>query len=228
MGHAITLQAEDGHSFSAYEAGGVDLPYALVVVQEIFGVNDHIRHVCDDFAARGFHVISPALFDRAQPGTELGYGKAGIDQGLALRAQIPLEKTLLDLRASAAALAHKRGSGRSKPGIIGYCWGGTLAWQAATHTHDFAAAVCWYGGGIAASRNETPHCPVEMHFGGQDSSIPHMDVTAIREAQPGIEIFVYDEAGHGFGCAERSSFNAEAYLLAQQRSVAFLEAHLKG
>lgn len=107
MGQIITLTAQDGHRFSAYEAGQEN-PYALVVVQEIFGVNDHIRAVCDEFAARGFHVIAPALFDRAAPDTVLGYDKAGIDTGLSLRAQIPLEKTLLDLAASAAALKHKK------------------------------------------------------------------------------------------------------------------------
>ncbi|MFT9384906.1 MAG: dienelactone hydrolase family protein [Acetobacter orientalis] len=221
MGQNITLVAQDGHEFAAYEAGQPEQPYALVVVQEIFGVNAHIRHVCDRFAAKGFHVIAPALFDRAQPGTELGYDKAGIETGLNLRSQIPLEKTLLDLQACAAALKSK------KVGIIGYCWGGTLAWQAACNTNAFAAAVGWYGAGIAASRNQTPHCPVELHFGGQDHSISHMDVTAIREAQPNIEIFVYDDAEHGFGCVERSSFNSDAYELAQKRSVHFLEARLR-
>lgn len=221
MGQNITLVAQDGHQFSAYEAGHAEQPYALVVVQEIFGVNEHIRHVCDDFAQRGFYVIAPAIFDRAKPATELGYDKAGIETGLNLRSQIPLEKTLLDLQASAAALKHK------KVGIIGYCWGGTLAWEAACKTRSFAAAVGWYGGGIAASRNQTPHCPVELHFGGQDQSIPHMDVAAIREAQPNIEIFVYDDAEHGFGCEARSSFNFDAYELAQKRSVHFLESHLR-
>lgn len=220
MGQIITLTAQDGHRFSAYEAGQEN-PYALVVVQEIFGVNDHIRAVCDEFAAQGFHVIAPALFDRAAPDTVLGYDKAGIDTGLSLRAQIPLEKTLLDLAASAAALKHK------KTGIIGYCWGGTLAWEAACKLDVFAAAVGWYGAGIAAARNQTPHCPVELHFGGEDHSIPHMDVTAIRDAQPEIEIFVYDDAQHGFGCAARPSFNPDAYALAQQRSIAFLESHLR-
>ncbi|OUJ03154.1 dienelactone hydrolase family protein [Acetobacter cibinongensis] len=208
MGQSITLTAQDGHRFSAYEAGQQN-PYALVVLQEIFGVNDHIRAVCDEFAAQGFHVIAPALFDRAAPDIVLGYDKAGVDAGIALRAQIPLEKTLLDLTASALALKHK------KTGIIGYCWGGTLAWEAACKLDIFAAAVGWYGAGIAAARNQTPHCPVELHFGGEDHSIPHMDVTAIRDAQ------------HGFGCAARPSFNPDAYALAQQRSIAFLESYLR-
>ncbi|MGV4877543.1 dienelactone hydrolase family protein [Acetobacter indonesiensis] len=228
MGHMKTLTAADGHVFSAYEAGSPDQPYAVVVVQEIFGVNAHMRRVCDDFAERGFHVICPALFDRAEPGIELGYDTAGREKGLALRAQITLEDSLQDIYVCAQALEHAGGHTKRKIGIIGYCWGGTLAWVAATQSKRFDASVCWYGGGIAARRDETPNCPVEMHFGGEDHSIPHMDVLAIRDAQPGVEIFVYDDAGHGFGCADRASFNQEAYMLAQQRSVAFLESHLQG
>lgn len=153
MGRIITLTASDGHDFSAYEAGHADAPYALVVVQEIFGVNGHIRHVCDTFAEHGFHVVAPAVFDRAERGVELGYEKADIQTGLALRSQIPLEKTLLDLVASAAALNKK------KVGLIGYCWGGLLVWEAAAQTDSFAAAVSWYGGGIASRINETHVAP---------------------------------------------------------------------
>lgn len=221
MGQNITLKAADGHSLSTYEAGHGDMPYALVVVQEIFGVNGHIRQVCDTFAEQGFHVVAPALFDRAGRGAELGYEKADIQTGLALRSKIPLEKTLLDLTASAEAL------NRQKVGIIGYCWGGLLAWEAAAQTDSFAAAVGWYGGGIASRINETPRCPVQLHFGEADASIPHTDVSAIREAHPELEIYVYDGAGHGFGCPQRATFDKEAYELAQKRSLAFLTEHLR-
>lgn len=221
MGQIITLQAADGHEFSAYEAGNADMPYALVVVQEIFGVNGHIRHVCDTFAEHGFHVVAPALFDRVEPGVALGYGKEDIQAGLALRSRVPLEKTILDLNAAAAALD------KAKVGIIGYCWGGLLAWEAASQTDSFSAAVGWYGGGIASRVSETPRCPVQLHFGEADTSIPHTDISTIRDAHPEIEIYVYDGAGHGFGCSQRASFDQDAYELAQKRSLAFLEAHLR-
>lgn len=220
MGHITTLQAADGHEFSAWETEGSHHPYALIVLQEIFGVNHHIRQVCETFATAGFYVIAPALFDRVQRGVELDYSAEGVKEGLALRAQIPLAKTLLDIQAAASVFKPR------KVGIIGYCWGGTLAWEAACRTDDFAAAVGWYGGGIAASRNETPRCPVELHFGEQDASIPHTDIAAIRQAHPEVELYVYDDAGHGFGCPERSSFNAKAYQEAQERSIDFLKSNM--
>ena len=195
-------------------------PYALVVAQEIFGVNHHMRRVCDTMAQSGFHVIAPALFDRVEPGLELGYTADDVKKGLAVRAQIPLEKTLLDLAAAAQALKPR------KIGIIGYCWGGTLAWQAACRDMGFDSACCWYGAGIAAASALEPRCPVQMHFGGLDASIPPADIATIRKAHPDVELYVYDDADHGFGCADRSSFNAKAYALAQERSIAFLKSCL--
>lgn len=165
-------------------------------------------------------MIAPALFDRAERGVELEYTTDGVQKGLALRAQIPTAKTLLDVQAAARALKAR------KVGVIGYCWGGTLAWDAATGTDDFAAAVSWYGGGIAAHREETPRCPVQLHFGERDTSIPHADIAAIRAAQPNVELYVYDDAEHGFGCEERASYNAQAFVQAQERSLAFLKSTL--
>lgn len=228
MSTTIRLTAADGHTFSAYETGPGDSHLALVVVQEIFGVNHHMRAVADAFAARWFSVLVPALFDRAEQDVELGYTPADTQHGLALRAKIPLEGTLADLSACARHF-HKQNPAR-KVGIIGFCWGGTLAWDMATQTSDFSVAVAWYGGGIAAQRDAKPRCPVQLHFGDKDSSIPHQDVRAIREAHPDIELYVYDDAGHGFGNRDRASFNADANDLAWDRSVAFLEAglHTKG
>ena len=220
MDKTISLTASDGHSFSAYEAGLPDSPRSLVVVQEIFGVNHHMRGVCDGFAAAGYHVVSPALFDRAERGVELGYEAPDIQRAMALRGKIAPEQTLADLLASAHAL------GDGKVGIIGYCWGGALAWAAATQSTRFAAAVGWYGGGIAATKDATPNCPVQLHFGADDDHIPRADVDAIRAAQPEVEIFVYEGAGHGFGCNERASYNASATALAQERSLAFLQHNL--
>ncbi|GBQ71674.1 carboxymethylenebutenolidase [Ameyamaea chiangmaiensis NBRC 103196] len=220
MGQTLHLTARDGHVLSAYEAGDPTRPHKLVVVQEIFGVNHHIRSVCDGFAADGFHVLAPALFDRIRPGIELGYTPADVKEGVALRGQIPPEAPIGDIAACVAYFGH------APTGIIGYCWGGTVAWDAATMTDAFRCAVGWYGGGIAAHRTAHPHCPVELHFGGEDHSIPHTDVTLIRDAQPDVEMYVYDGAGHGFGCSERSSFDPEAYRLARERSLAFLKRHL--
>lgn len=220
MGDTITLNASDGHRLDAWRTGPRDAKRGLVLVQEIFGVNRHIRQTCEAFAAQGYAVVAPALFDRAERGVELGYDAAGIAKGRKLRTAVPEAGTLADIEAAAAALAEL------PKGIVGYCWGGTVAWWGATRSRAFRAAVGWYGGGIAASRTDTPHCPVQLHFGATDSSIPLSDVDAIRAAQPEVEIFVYPGAGHGFGCDERASYDSTAAATAQARTLAFLERHL--
>jgi carboxymethylenebutenolidase len=220
MGEMIELRAADGHRLGAYRAGMQDAAAGLVVVQEIFGVNHHIRAVADRFAAQGYAVIAPALFDRAEPGVELGYDDAGRKRGMALRGQVPEDGTMADIAAAAEAL------GAAAKGIVGYCWGGTIAWWGATRTNTFKAASGWYGGGIAASREAKTHCSVQLHFGAEDHGIPLSDVEAIRAAQPSAEIYVYEGAGHGFGCDERASFDPGAYEQAQHRTLDFLARHL--
>lgn len=220
MGKTIELTAADGHVFSAYSAGDADAPRALVVVQEIFGVNRHMRFASDTLAAAGYAVLCPALFDRAQRDVELGYGPEDRDRGIALRKEVPDAGVLADIEACAKALAGRR------IGIIGYCWGGTIAWTGATQSTSFAAACGWYGGGVAAARTATPHCPVQLHFGAEDHGIPLTDVDAIKAAQPDVGVFVYPGAGHGFGCEERASFNEGAFHQAQERSLAFFAKHL--
>jgi carboxymethylenebutenolidase len=220
MGIVIEVAGADGHTFSAYRAGPEAAEKGLVVVQEIFGVNHHMRMVCDRFAAAGYAVIAPALFDRAERGVELRYDGDGIQRGLALRAQIPEQDTIADIEAAAAAL------GRERVGIVGYCWGGTLAWLGAARTQEFAAAVGWYGGGIADARQESLSCPVQLHFGVLDQSIPMADVAAIARVHPEVEIFTYADAGHGFGCEARESYVADAAELAQDRTLVFLRKHL--
>ncbi|MBU6449619.1 MAG: dienelactone hydrolase family protein [Rhodospirillales bacterium] len=217
----MTLTAADGHKFQAFEAGNVNAPRGLVVVQEIFGVNQHIRNVAERLAGYGYRVIAPAVFDRVEPGMELDYTDEGLKAGLEARAKIPEGKTLLDLEAAAAAFSGK------KVGIIGYCWGGTLAWEAATQTDHFKAANCWYGGGIAAAKAAKPNCPVQMHFGSADHGIPLSDVEAIKAAQPGVDVFVYEGAEHGFGCEARASYSAKDWELAELRSLAFFAEHLR-
>jgi carboxymethylenebutenolidase len=217
----ISLTAADGHRLAAYRTGPQDAPRALVVVQEIFGVNRHMRRIADAFAAEGYAVIAPALFDRVGPGIELGYEAADVAQGRELRGRIDAGLTVLDILAAAAALP--RGG---KRGIVGYCWGGTVAWHGATRTSAFSAASGWYGGGVAAAKDEVARCPVQLHFGETDASIPMSDVEAVRAAQPGVEIHVYPGAGHGFACDERGSYSAKDAAVAQRRTLDFFAKHL--
>lgn len=220
MGQMIELTAADGFKLSAYTAGDAAATKGLVVVQEIFGVNHHIRDMADRFAAQGYAVCAPALFDRARRGVELGYTQDDIGKGRELRMQLDDGKVMADVAAAAAHLAGR------KLGIVGYCFGGTVAWWGATRSRDFAAASCWYGGGIPGTREERPNCPVQMHFGEKDASIPMTDVDAVRAAQPNAEIYVYAGAQHGFGCDERGSFSKPDYELAQRRTLEFFARHI--
>jgi carboxymethylenebutenolidase len=220
MGSTVTLKAADGFSLSAYTAGPSNGQAGLVVVQEIFGVNHHMRSMADRLAAVGYHVCTPALFDRVERGVELGYTPDDIAKGRDYRMKLTDAQVMADIEAAAAYL------GAKKLGIVGYCFGGTVAWWGATRTTKFAASSCWYGGGIAGTKDERPNCPVQMHFGEKDASIPMSDVEAIRAAQPKAESYVYPGAAHGFGCDERGSFSKPDYELAQQRTLAFFAKHL--
>ena len=218
----ITLTAADGHSFAAYQAGPRDATRSLVIVQEIFGVNRHMRRVADSFAAEGYAVICPALFDRTERGVELGYTADDVVCGRNLRGTIDEHLTLLDILAAASALP-----ANTPRGIVGYCWGGSVSWHGATRSSAFKAAVGWYGGGIAAAKSEVPRCPTQLHFGEVDGSIPLTDVEAIQAARPEVEVFVYKGAGHGFGCEERGSYVEGDAAVAQTRTLDFFAKHLK-
>jgi carboxymethylenebutenolidase len=219
----ITLTAADGHAFSAYRAGPDGATRGLVIVQEIFGVNRHMRRVADSFAAEGYAVICPALFDRTECRVELGYTPEDVTRGRTLRGRIDEHLTLLDVLAAAGALP----AGMPR-GIVGYCWGGTVAWHGAVRSAAFQAAVGWYGGGIAAAAAEVPRCPVQLHFGEVDASIPMTDVAAIQAARPEVEVLVYPGAGHGFGCEERGSYVPGDAALAQTRTLAFFDRAMAG
>lgn len=216
MGERITLNAADGHVLSAWRAEPDRAPRGgVVVVQEIFGVNAHIRDVVDSFAAEGYVAIAPALFDRVEPGVELDYDEAGRDRGRALRPQIGWDQTVADVAAAVTALPEKTG-------VVGYCWGGSVAWLAATRIDDIAAAVCYYGGQIKDFVDEVPRCPVLLHFGSADKSIPMENVSAIRKAHPELPLHVYEGAGHGFNCDRRDSYDRAASVTARQRTMALL------
>lgn len=220
MGETVKLKAADGFELDAYVARPDGRPKGgLVVVQEIFGVNGHIRRVAEGFAADGFLAVAPALFDRIRPGLTLGYSPDEIQEGIALKARSSTGSALADI-AAARDLAAAAG----KVGVIGYCWGGFLAWVSATRLPGFAAAVSYYGGGIGAVAGETPKCPVLMHFGETDHAIPLADVDKVRAAHPaGVEVHVYP-AGHGFNCDERASFDEQSAKVARERTAAFLSS----
>lgn len=215
-----TLTTADNHTLGAYTAGPANATKGIVVIQEIFGVNHHIRSMADRFGAAGYKVVAPAMFDRAQKGIDIGYGPDDRKVGIEARGKITDDQSIQDIVAAAKSL------GVASVGIVGYCYGGTMAWLGATRTHEFKAASCWYGGGIAKAKDEKPNCPVQMHFGETDGSIPPADIDAIRAAQPNVDIYVYPGAGHGFGCDERDSFNKEAYELAQKRTLDFFAKYL--
>ena len=220
----ITLAANDGHQFSAYEAVPAGTPRGgLVVVQEIFGVNAHIRHVADGFAADGYRVIAPAIFDRAERGVELDYDKENAQRGMALRQKIGIEEMLSDIEACVTALQPA-----GKVGIVGYCLGGSLAWLAATRIAGLAAAIGYYGGMIAKHLDEKPKCPVMLHFGEEDGRITPDDVAAIRAAvdPKTVQVFTYAGAGHAFNREGNHAHHAPSANLARERSLAFLRQHL--
>jgi carboxymethylenebutenolidase len=223
MSEYAMLVAADGHQLSAYVARPQGRPIGgLVVVQEIFGVNPHIRSVADGYARDGFLVVAPALFDRVERGVELGYEGTDREKAMSLMAKLDPEKALADV---AAAMNYAIGDACKKTGVIGYCFGGTLAWLAAARLRP-AAVVGYYGGRIGNYANEKPNAPVMLHFGKQDAHIPPEEVEKIHAAHPEVEIYWYD-AGHGFNCDARASYDPAAAKEARERSLKFLKKNLE-
>jgi carboxymethylenebutenolidase len=222
MSEFVTLHAADGHDLSAYVARPEDEPIAaLVVVQEVFGVNAHIRSVADGYAKDGFLAIAPALFDRIERGVELAYDGPDMQKAMSFIPKLDMDKAVADVAAAVDFAAKATGK---KVGVIGYCWGGTLAWIAACRL-PVAAAVGYYGGRIGNYARETPAAPVMLHFGKQDTHIPAEEVEKVQAAHPAVEVYWYD-AGHGFNCDARASFNPAASKQARERSLAFLKKNL--
>jgi len=222
MGELTTIMARDGHEFQAWLSASPARPRgAVVVLQEIFGVNGHIRAVTDAFAAAGYTAIAPALFDRVRRGIELDYTPAEQQQGAGYRKQIAPETALKDIAAAAAVVRH---SGRT--GVVGYCWGGSLAYLAACEL-PLAAAVVYYGR-VGDFLEKKPRCPIMYHYGATDHAIPLAEVERVRAAQPGAPLYVYEGAGHGFNCDQRDSYDAQAAALARTRTLDFLARHIAG
>lgn len=228
MGQFIDLQATDGLSIPAYLARpSAKARGAVVVVQEIFGVNRHIREVADGYAAAGYLAIAPATFHRVQPGVELGYTEADMKQGMGLKAAVealPAPGVLQDLQAAVDYVARDSGA---KVGIVGYCWGGLLAWRAASQLKGLSAAVPYYGGGMTQPQElaSKPQVPVMAHLSDNDAHVPLEGVAALQKAHPEVIVHIYP-AHHGFNCDHRAAYHAEAARQARERTLDFLGQHL--
>jgi len=222
MGSMIELKAADGHKLAAYRAEPSGKPRgAVVVIQEIFGVNKHIKAVADGYAADGYLAIAPALFDRLQRDYDVGYTQPEIEASRALMQKVDWKQTMMDVEATVAEA--KKGG---KVGIVGYCCGGTVVWRAAHATAGLVCAVPYYGGGMPNFINEKPKVPTMCHFGELDQSPTLEQAKAIAAAHPEITAHYYAGAGHGFNCDHRGSFNAQAAKLARERTLEFFRKHL--
>jgi carboxymethylenebutenolidase len=221
-GRSTTITARDGFAPGAYRSSPTSsLKGGIVLLHEIFGVNAHIREVCDGFASRGYVTVAPALFDRVEKGVELGYDAAGIDKGRRLREAIGWHTTLLDVQAAIDAV------GSFGPvAVIGYCWGGTLAFLSTTRLEGLACAVGYYGGQTVPFAREVPKVPVLLHFGEFDPRIPQKDVEEIRRHNPEIEVHMFP-ADHGFNCNHRKEWHEPSAREALSLTLAFLNRHMR-
>jgi carboxymethylenebutenolidase len=224
MGDNTHINSADGFALGAYVAEPAgECIGAVVVIQEIFGVNAHIREVTDGYASAGYYAIAPKIFDRVEPDIELGYEEADMGRGIELAFQkLDMANTLADIQ-SAINVARQR----APVGVVGYCFGGLLTWLSACTLDNVSAASSYYGGGIAGQLDKSPQCPTIMHFGELDAHIPMTDVDQIKAANPDVPVYVYP-ADHGFNCDHRASFDADAAALARERTLDFFGANLAG
>jgi carboxymethylenebutenolidase len=221
MPDRIRLRADDGFELDAYRAPPTGSPRGgVVVLQEIFGVNAYVRSVADRFAAEGWLAIAPSLFDRAERGVELGYDQPAMARGRELAYQLPLEQRLPDIAAAVAAAAVA-----GKVGVVGFCWGGSLAALAAMRLPGLACAVAYYGSQAPKLLQQAPPTALMLHFGELDQGIPLAEVEALRARCPTLPLFTYP-AGHGFACDARASYDRVSAELANERTRAFLEQRL--
>lgn len=220
----IELTASDGHKFSAYRADPADAPKgAVVVIQEIFGVNPHIRKITESFAAQGYVAIAPALFDRVKPGVELGYDESSVSTGLDLMKQVGADGPLGDIQATVDSVKNA-----GKVAIVGYCWGGYLAYVSANRVKGLACAIGYYGGGVEKEYQEKRKIPTLLHFGEKDSFIPFEDVIQFRANRPDVSAFSYPAAGHGFNCDERDSYDEQAAQKALEHTQFWISQYVVG
>ena len=221
MGTHLKLTASDGHKFGAYRVDPAGTPKGgIVVIQEIFGVNRHIRSVADRFAALGYVAIAPALFDRIEAGFECGYSPEEVQGAMRFVANPPIQAWMLDVAAAREAIADV-----GKIAVTGFCLGGTLTYGAATNLPGFSVAVGYYGGQIVRMADQSPKVPTMLHFGELDAHIPMSDVETIKSKQPSVDVHTYN-ADHGFQCDERDSFAPEAAQIAWGRTLRFIDSHM--
>ena len=229
MGSFQNITSSDGFVLPAYVAQPAGAPKgAIVVLQEIFGVNSHIQAVADAYAAQGYLAVAPSTFHRVQAGVNLGYTADDINIGKDLKAAAEAiqPQVMQDVQAAVDYAVKQLPDGK-KVGVVGYCWGGLLTWRAASLTQGISAAAPYYGAGmtVGAELARQPHCPVMVHFGDQDASIPMDTVHAFVAAQPKVDVQIYP-ANHGFNCDQRGSYNAPAAQLALERALAFFAMYL--
>lgn len=221
MGEFTTLMARDGHEFQAWLSAPAGTPRgAIVIVQEIFGINSHIRAVADGYAAEGYVTIAPSLFDRLRRGIELGYSADDVQEGFGYVQQLQHEQIMKDLSAAIAVVKHA-----GRVGMVGYCWGGKITYLSAAEL-PIACAVSYYGGGIVQVLDKKPKRPVMYHFAELDKHIPLSDVEKIREANPDGLFHIYPGADHGFNCDQRPSYHPQSAALARERSLTFFAQRL--
>jgi carboxymethylenebutenolidase len=223
MGQDIKLTASDGFQLGGYRADPTGTPKAaIVVIQEIFGVNHHIRVVCDRLAGAGYVAIAPSIFDRIEPNFQCGYSP---DEIAVARKFVANPDWAAMLRDTQAAIDAVRNVGAV--GIVGFCLGGSVAYAAATKLTGLSAAIGYYGGAIVRFADDKPKVPTQLHFGENDAGIPLTDVETIRSKRPDVEIHVYPGAQHGFSCDERASYDKASADIAWPRSLEFFAKHLK-
>ena len=223
MGQDIRLKASDGFELGGYRADPAGAPKgAVVVIQEIFGVNHHIRAVCDRLAGEGYVAIAPAIFDRVEPDFTSGYSPDEVAVARKFVANPDWAAMLRDTQAAIDAVATT-----GPVGIIGFCLGGSVAYAAATKLSGLKAAIGYYGGAIVRFADDKPKVPTQLHFGEKDAGIPLSDVETIKTKRPDVEVFIYPGAQHGFHCDERASYDKTSTDIAWPRSMAFLAKHLK-
>jgi carboxymethylenebutenolidase len=221
MGKTVELKAGDGHAFSAYVAEPSGTPRGgIVVIQEIFGVNSHIRSIADGYAKDGYLAVAPAIFDRVQRGYETGYEQADVQKGMEFVGKLNFDDVLKDV---AAAVEHAKSAGRV--GLVGFCYGGTVTWLAAAQVPGLAAAVGYYGGFIPNFIDSRPAIPTLLHFGEHDTHPSPEGARKTLAAHPEVTGHFYD-AGHGFNCDQRGSFDAAAAKLARERTLEFFRTHV--
>ena len=220
MNELIEVTAKDDHQFSAYISQPFGKPKAgIVIIQEIFGVNKHIKEVTDLYAKKGYLCLAPSLFDRIEKNVTLNYDEKGVSKGRNLK-ELCDKDALKDIEASISIV-----SSAGKVGVVGYCWGGSLSWRIGCESSNISASVCYYGGDVPKLRDLKPKCNILTHFGELDKGIPMKDVKIFKEKRSEVLTYTYP-ADHGFNCNHRRQFDETSAKVALDRTLKFLERNL--